>query len=1141
MIDIKDISGSVIKSVMETDDKVSFELMSLCYVPLSWNDVEHKRIAAGAYIDFCGKRYRLLDPYEPEYIDEGSYRYTPKFYDKTAVWSKKPLFLITDTGEETDWGLTAYPGQFLEIVIRALKKYAGEDYTYSVDESIAQSKMVYISFQAKSIFDGLNDIANAFDTEWWVEGNIIHLSKCQYGDPVLLEVGKSVGVPSVKNNTDGYYTRFYIFGSTRNITQDYNDNGFTNGLVNKRLTLNKTKYPGGYIDIRQGLSTDEIFTKTLIFDDIYPSSPFIVSNARAEIKDWLDENGNKIQIGESGGEPLYKQYAIWYFQIDGFEFNDTLYDKTNNPDGMLIRGLDLSVKFESGQLNGREFKLVYHKGKKEYEISFVEEHGGIIVPGTVAAIPADGDKIILFNIRMPDNYIVSAQDELEKASLSEIESKYKKDRKSYEFQSYPTYFANNDIDINVGQSVSVKIGGNMLSSRVIKVEKNIDYPIKQTITIGEVKIKGNTTEIKEEVINANQSIDEVKALADLNKSIQDGYGRVQRLIMESLSKYKGLFTLNKHGYPDDPDRWTVDTDYTLFAKRDVIANSTGDVPEESLPVAADYTTTGLFRAKQGGGLLYDTATNGWYVNPDFAGGGVNFTVGEGLQMSASNELSVKYGKIAGTACQGDDSRLSNARKNPYKLSWSGGEYDGSAEKTLPSFLTVNDLSGYVKKTGDDMSGPLLITLKRPFSTDTYKINIGANINGEMNPYISIFGNTYAKLHVNKGYTTSSDWTDYGSTTIICSGDYLIRTNNTASNDFKFTGKNFTAPGDVVANSTTTAFTSVVPVADNTTYGLVKYDNSTIKKNSDGQLYCTVQGGGSSGVVKYWRPSVNTSGVLSWTLSESESTPSSVNIKGPKGAPGDAGAAGQSITYQWSGTRLRLGTFTGNGSPNWGEFVNLQGPKGDPGSGGGSTSNCVTLTGEQTITGKKWFNNLNTTFGALYTKLIVGTGNGNVINAKDNSGNYLNIQFNWRSDKFKTYIDPNNNIYTSGNVLSNQSFSDRRLKTLLCKNENILDKIQHIGIYDYTRVDDENKVLKTGVIAQDVKKAFPTLVMLDTLDESPTAGYYAVNHATLGAVVAIGGCKELYAKYKAQQQAIDDLQSKLALLMQEVEKLKGGDK
>lgn len=1139
MIEVKDISGSVIKSVMETDDKECIELMSLCYVQLSWNDVEYKQIAAGTYIDFHGKRYRLLDPYEPEYIDEGSYRYTPKFYDKTAGWSKKPLFLITDTGEETDWGLTAYPGQFMEVVTRAIKKYTGEDYTYSVDESIAQSKMVYISFQAKSIFDGLNDIANAFDTEWWVEGNIIHLSKCQYGDPVLLEVGKSVGVPSVKNNTDGYYTRFYIFGSTRNITQDYNDNGFTNGLVNKRLTLNKAKHPGGYIDIRQGLSTDEIFTKTLIFDDIYPSSPFIVSNARAEIKDWLDENGNKIQIGESGGEPLYKQYAIWYFQIDGFEFNDTLYDKTNNPDGMLIRGLDLSVKFESGQLNGREFKLVYHKGEKEYEISFIEEHGGI-VPGTVAAIPADGDKIILFNIRMPDNYIVSAQDELEKASLSEIDSKYKKDRKSYEFQSYPTYFANNDIDINVGQSVYVKIGGNMLSSRVIKVEKNIDYPIKQTITIGEVKIKGNTTEIKEEVINANQSIDEVKALADLNKSIQDGYGRVQRLIMESLSKYKGLFTLNKHGYPDDPDRWTVDTDYTLFAKRDVIANSTGDVPEEGLPVAADYTTTGLFRAKRGGGLLYDTATNGWYVNPDFAGGGgVNFTVGKGLQMSVDNELSVKYGTIAGTACQGNDARLSDARKNPYKLSWSGGEYDGSAEKTLPSFLTVNDLSGYVKKTGDNMSGPLLMTLKRPFSTDTYKINIGANINGEMNPYISIFGNTYAKLHVNQGNSNTSKWTDYGSATLICSGDYLIRTSNTASNDFKFTGKNFTAPGDVVANSTTTAFTGVVPVADSSTYGLVKYDNSTIKKNSSGQLYCTVQGGGSSGVVKYWRPSVNTSGVLSWTLSESESTPASVNIKGPKGATGDTGADGQGVTYQWSGTQLRLGTINSNGYVSWGSYVDLKGPKGDPGSGGGSGS-----WNGGTVTNPIMAKASNSTQCRIY-------GNDISTYSPSSYNQRLWLNYTCQSSNAEIYIGNGDNKGTqvatinsggNGKILTKNgtgSLSDKRLKTIFERKEDILGKIQCINVYEYTRVDDENKILRVGVIAQEVAKTFPTIAVRDFVDDTNNEQYYTVDYATLGAVVAIGGCKELYAKYKEQQQTIDNLQSKLALLMQEVEKMKGG--
>lgn len=560
---------------------------------------------------------------------------------------------------------------------------------------------------------------------------------------------------------------------------------------------------------------------------------------------------------------------------------------------------------------------------------------------------------------------------------------------------------------------------------------------------------------------------------------------------------------------------------------DVTANATED-DINSLPVASDYTTTGLFRAKQGGGLLYDTATNGWYVNPDFAGGGVNFTVGEGLQMSVDNELSVKYGKIAGTACQGNDSRLSNARKNPYKLLWNGGEYDGGAEKTLPSFLTVNDLSGYVKKTGDDMSGPLLMTLTRLGST--YKIYIGANTSGEKNPYISIFGNTYAKLHVNQGSSDTSKWTDYGSTTIICSGDYLIRTSNTASNDFKFAGKNFTAPGDVVANSTTTAFTGVVPVADNATYGLVKYDNLTIKKNSSGQLYCTVQGGGSSGVVKYWKPSVNTSGVLSWTLSESESTPASVNIKGPKGATGDTGADGQGVTYQWSGTQLRLGTINSNGYVSWGSYVDLKGPKGDPGSGGGSstfTLESATFNSE-IIWGcpsNSYGIRIRRTGGYTETRI-----SGNIIDGRSGSSYTIgNLYFNYVAGNTNVRIDNQGRIYSNGSQVT----SDLRLKTIEGNEEDVLDRMMQIPVIKFRRNDIKGAEQTTGFGAQSFIGVFDNIAFINE-----DSGYYGIREFAITAI-AFQGCKELYAKYKAQQQTIDDLQSKLDLLMQEVEKLKGG--
>ena len=60
-------------------------------------------------------------------------------------------------------------------------------------------------------------------------------------------------------------------------------------------------------------------------------------------------------------------------------------------------------------------------------------------------------------------------------------------------------------------------------------------------------------------------------------------------------------------------------------------------------------------------------------------------VGNGLTVN-SGKVDVAYGNSANTACQGNDSRLSNARKNPNAVTFSDGTtnvtYDGSAAKTV---------------------------------------------------------------------------------------------------------------------------------------------------------------------------------------------------------------------------------------------------------------------------------------------------------------------------------------------------------------------------------------------------------------------------------------------------------------------------
>lgn len=1349
MIDIKDISGKILKSVIETADCKKYEeLMSLCYISLSWDDENNIQLPAGSYIEYNGEKYRLIEPYDPSFKDESTFQYTPKFYDKIALWSKKPLFLVTDTGEETDWSMTAYPGQFMEAVVRALSKYTGETFTYSVDASIAQSTMEYISFQNKNIFDGLTEIANKWDVEWWVEGNIIHLSKCQYGEPITLEVGKNVGIPTVTNNKDGYFTRFYAFGSTKNITQEYDDGGFTNGLVNKRLTLNPSLYPGGYMDIRPDLHPEEVFVKTLIFDNIFPSSKLVISGVRAELKDYIDSDGNKIQVGESEGKPLYKQYAIWYFKIDGFNFNNSTYDKDDNPEGMLLSGLDLSVIFESGQLNGRDFKLTYHEKTQEYEINFVEESGSIIVPGTVSLIPADGDNIVLYNIRMPEEYVSSSQEELAEALLSEME-RYKRNMNSYSFPSYPVSFYEENLDMKVGQSVSFIYGGNNLSTRVLKVEKQLDYTIEQTITIGEEKIKGNTQEIKEEVIDANQNIDVVKALADLNKAITDGYGRVQQLIMQSLSQYKGIWTLDQNGFPNDPSKWTIKTDYTAISAKDFIAFADGGEYASGLPVA-DYDTFGLFKAKQGGGLLFDV-NEGWYVDPEFAGGGgideeqlkqyltdnnyitvdyltkqgyltlsspltgytkpdayspitatdtilsaigklernfdnyvdlttdqtisgvktfnetilskkdviayadggeyasglpvadqytyglvkvdgttvrinasgqleadagggIDFTVGTGLQLSGDSVLSVKYGTTAGTVCQGNDSRLSDARRNPYYLSWTGysnGSYDGSTSKSLTIPSNTDQLTngaGFIVDGNKNFT-----SLQGSGNSSQYLAGNGrfytishSEIDGLSSNYVTL--STTQTITGQKSYTalgwykgigilragsTSNMYIAFAEGSGNCINAYNAGTgsigniylNYQATNAFTRIdpSNNLVTTGDVIAYADGGSYASGLPVADTYTYGLIKYDGTTIGKNSSGQLYVINAGSGGGGADVSWGTqnqyageiTINgttykfiKSGAISATANYTSGTNiGNINIGGnvktfyvpnkigtstigaydkpiylSSGSPTACSATKGSASlpvYMSSGTITActasslFSSMSVSGSKLYITIAGQQRSVTLPSSGGSS----FTLTSASFTSDINW----TTTNGSSlvirrtspnYTGVMF---NGNIIYGVANSSNTEgNLYFNWVSSSINIKMDQAGKIYSNGSQVT----SDLRLKAIIGYENEVLDRMLMIPVIHYIRKDIPNSGLTTGFGAQNFIGVFDNVTFIN-----PDSGYYGINEgAILG--IAFQGVKELYTRFlpvenkvKILENRVQNLQLRLDNAYREIFELK----
>lgn len=635
MIHIKDISGNIILSVSISQECEHVEeLMKSDYIQLSWSSDNSDTIPAGSYIEYKGEKYSLLEPYSPKRKDEAEFIYQPQFQSKIMIWGKTPFFMYTYTDDvitnrEPDWSLTDNPANFMSVVVDAIKNETGEVWTYSVESSLPASTTQ--SFQSIDIFSALNQIANTFETEWWVDkvNKVIHLSKASHGDPVVLEVGENVNTPSVTSSKEGYYTRFYAFGSTRNIVQDYKGAN-VNNLVNKRLTLDPVKYPGGYKDIRDNLSSDEIFSKVLILDDIYPSSKLKISDVRVRLMWTIDpDTKEKVQIGtDNEGNPIYDQYAIWYFQIPGFFFDNTAYDKDTNPQGMLIPGKTLSAHFQNGPLSGREFELKYHDKaesvdsadgapiqikKGDYEILFVKEDS-LVIPMINNLVPADGNEVVLFNIRMPEEYTTSAYLDLESALNKEIE-RLSSDLNNYQFNSNPVAFDNSNPKLSLGRNITYKNGTYSYSTRVIKLVTKLDFEIEQTITVGNEQIKGNTQEIKEEIASANKDINLLAILNSTTNSLTQAYSRTQQLMLEGFASIKDMWKFD----PDNAD--TIFSKYNVYSKKALSAKGLAEGSGGSgggasalyqlVDVIANSTGTGVEGAVDGSILKYDALADKW--------------------------------------------------------------------------------------------------------------------------------------------------------------------------------------------------------------------------------------------------------------------------------------------------------------------------------------------------------------------------------------------------------------------------------------------------------------------------------------------------------------------------------------------------
>lgn len=403
------------------------EMSKSDYISLSFSAAEKVILPIGAYINYTYKidkvrevtrKFLLLESYEPTQSDECSWKYTPQFQHPKMILSKTPFFIYTRNSQNVEvkqnvWSFVGTTSALSEKI----KDFLNKDLMFGecgwkVIFSNVTANTVNVSFSDNDFISALTAITNAIgdNCEWHIDydDEIIYIGKVLIGaTPVVLEVGKNVGVPSINNSKEGYYNAFSIFGGTRNITQ-VNSKGENVSSGDIRLQLDEgngtilidgkersysiDKY--STLDLRADKTKEPLFTKVLDFSQIYPSLNTYVYNVRGRVKYVLDDNNKKIPISYNadGSVKEYKTFTVWYMKlaypttekVEGKTIiNTTVDDDVTHywydfevTDDLLIKGKNIGCSFEanfntgalSTPLAGRGtngdyvgFELIYHK------------------------------------------------------------------------------------------------------------------------------------------------------------------------------------------------------------------------------------------------------------------------------------------------------------------------------------------------------------------------------------------------------------------------------------------------------------------------------------------------------------------------------------------------------------------------------------------------------------------------------------------------------------------------------------------------------------------------------------------------------------------------------------------------------------
>ena len=441
-LEIYDRQGALKRKVSpDSSSRWTEEVGAEFVVTVNFTTWEFFVLSVGDYVEISGKRFSIKKEYRPKKTDTQKYTYNISFYGREHDMQDL-LFCRLNQGEDDLESVFAYDGtpmEMLEKLVANMNRNT-DGVTWRAGQAVTGDRKT-INFNGLFCWDAAGEIAGAWETEWWLDGEYLNIGKCEHGERVTLGYMKGLKTGLTQNensNSVKWFTRLIPVGSTKNI--DPSKYGYTHLQLPSR---------DKYIDLNTQLGLKE-HREEAAFQDIFPHRLGTVSSVRSE------EQTNK-----DG-----KKYTVYYVKDKDLPFN---------PDEYMIGGEVIHITFESGDLSGREFECNWHNGTQEFEIINTYPDENTQIPGG-NIIPNVGDTYILTNIRMPDEYYPIAEEQYKQAVDSFL-TEYSKDISIYSGDTDYIHVDKNSVPLSLGQRVRLEdaqyFEAGYLDTRITRIERKL--------------------------------------------------------------------------------------------------------------------------------------------------------------------------------------------------------------------------------------------------------------------------------------------------------------------------------------------------------------------------------------------------------------------------------------------------------------------------------------------------------------------------------------------------------------------------------------------------------------------------------------------------------------------------------------------